>query len=145
MSSYLSERHTSTSAVRLPRTIPIASTSDATATAGLGAAVRLSKWSQLQFSLIVCITCTRVARLKACFICANTGCSNYRARNCMSARRNSLALRMRLALGLELGAGMAVVDPLLEGGGRLEHHHPTRRDRNLGTGLRIAPNPLALL
>ena len=61
----------------------------------------------------------------------------------MSAPRNSLALRMRLALCLELGAGMAVVDPLLEGGGRLKHHHPARRDRNLGTGLRIAPNALA--
>src|SRR5215207_6193814 len=36
------------------------------------------------------------------------------------------------------------VDASLEDVGRLEHHHPPRRDRNLFTGLRIAADPLSL-
>src|SRR6185369_6423239 len=42
-------------------------------------------------------------------------------------------------------AFFVTVDALLENGGRLEHHHATRRDRHLFTSLRIAPDPLALL
>src|SRR6185312_7887990 len=43
-----------------------------------------------------------------------------------------------------LGVG-AVVDALLQDRRRLEHHDPARRDRNLGPGLGIAADPLALL
>src|SRR5262245_2826917 len=37
------------------------------------------------------------------------------------------------------------VDALLEDGGWLEHHHPTRGDRYLFSGLRVATNPFPLL
>src|SRR5262245_37597559 len=37
------------------------------------------------------------------------------------------------------------IDALLEDGGRLEHHHPARRDRHFLAGLRVAADALALL
>src|SRR5271169_1485384 len=48
-------------------------------------------------------------------------------------------------LGFNLGAGVHAVDPLLEDGGRLEHHDAARRDRDFLAGLRITPDTLALL
>src|SRR5262249_19408170 len=43
-----------------------------------------------------------------------------------------------------IGHVMAV-DPLLEDGRGLEHHHAARRDRNLSSGLRVAADALAFL
>ena len=39
---------------------------------------------------------------------------------------------------------VAAVDLGLQNIGRLEHHHPARKDRHFDAGLRIAPHPLAL-
>src|SRR5262245_27823582 len=42
-------------------------------------------------------------------------------------------------------AGRMTVDPLLQNGGRLEHHHTPRRDRHFSTGLRVTSDTLTLL
>src|SRR6266436_9677207 len=49
-------------------------------------------------------------------------------------------------VGFGVGAATTVaVDSLLQYGGWLEHHHATRRNRDLGTGLRVAADALAFL
>src|SRR4051794_32796231 len=61
----------------------------------------------------------------------------------MAPRPNADRTRTKLIFG---GVGdVNAVDALLEDRRRLEHHDPARRDRHFLAGLRIAPDPLALL
>src|SRR3979411_414161 len=41
--------------------------------------------------------------------------------------------------------GAVAVDPLLQNGRRLEHHHATRRNRHLGAGLWVTSDTLTFL
>src|ERR1700730_12851540 len=51
---------------------------------------------------------------------------------------------MNCLIGFGVAATVAV-DSLLQYGGRLEHHHATRRNRNFSTGLRVTADTLAFL
>src|ERR1700710_2436642 len=64
--------------------------------------------------------------------------------------RTHLGQRSARHEGLIFGAAVAVgravaVDPLLQDRGRLEHHHPARRNRHFGTRLRITADTLTFL
>src|SRR3984893_16785963 len=57
-----------------------------------------------------------------------------------------LVARLNGLVGVAVAVGGAVaVDPLLQNGRRLEHHHATRRNRHLGAGLGVAADTLAFL
>src|SRR5260370_40022683 len=53
---------------------------------------------------------------------------------------------MNCLIGFDVAiAGTVAVDSLLQYGGRLEHHHATRRNGNFSTGFRVTADTLAFL
>src|SRR6266852_8823219 len=76
---------------------------------------------------------------------SSSSATSLMVRNASGALSTAAMLRSRGVENLLAAAGVNVVDALLEDRGRLEHHHPARRDRYFLAGLGIAPDPLALL
>src|SRR6266849_4262626 len=76
---------------------------------------------------------------------SSSSATSLMVRNASGALSTAAMLRSRGVENLLAAAGVNVVDALLEDRGRLEHHHPARRDRHFLAGLGIAPDPLALL
>src|SRR5712671_264735 len=53
---------------------------------------------------------------------------------------------MNCLIGFDVAIdGTVAVDSLLQYGGRLEHHHATRRNGNFSTGFRVTADTLAFL
>src|SRR5258708_855372 len=80
---------------------------------------------------------------RTCWGTSRSSATSLMVRNASGAFSKIALLRLRVALFL-LVVGIRV-DALLEDGGRLEHHDPARRDRDLLAGLGIASDPLAFL
>src|SRR6202140_976514 len=64
----------------------------------------------------------------------------FRSPGCRDLLTRSFLVGLALAV-----TGVLAVDPLLQDGRRLEHHHATRRNRHLGAGLRVTADTLAFL